>query len=123
MNYFIEPYKKYFVIKGRASKKQYWMFCLWYCVIIFALALFGTLSGTFFGDTNEELGYTGVLTYVFHFVSLIPILTLSARRMHDLDKSGWYIFVNCIPLVGGIWFLVLMLMPGTEGENRFGPKP
>ena len=64
--------------------------------------------------------------FIFLFYSLatlIPTLGVVVRRLHDVGKSGWFYFIGLIPVVGGIWLLVLMCTEGDHGENDYGPDP
>jgi uncharacterized membrane protein YhaH (DUF805 family) len=119
-NYFgwaILPYRKCFNYSGRASRKEYWLFQLFSIIFIYAtifsLALFHPL---------------GNVQYSFHFLALLIIvyiisnLAVTVRRLHDQDKSGWFIFINLIPL-GSLFMLYHMVKEGTKGDNRFGSDP
>ena len=93
---------------SRARRKEYWMF-----------ALFNIIFGFFlFMIDNSFVLYTVYLLAIF-----IPGLAVTVRRLHDLDKSGWWILINMIPIVGGIWFFILLCTDGTQGPNKYGPSP
>jgi uncharacterized membrane protein YhaH (DUF805 family) len=64
-----------------------------------------------------------VLLVIFYLAVLIPSIAVAVRRLHDQDKSGAYYFVNFIPYVGGLIFLILMVIEGTPGPNQYGPDP
>jgi uncharacterized membrane protein YhaH (DUF805 family) len=70
-----------------------------------------------------SLGIPGILLCLYALATFIPNLAVSVRRLHDQDKSGWWILIALVPLIGGIWLLVLYCMEGTRGPNRFGPDP
>ena len=53
----------------------------------------------------------------------LPGLSVMVRRLHDTNRSGWWYFISFVPVIGGIWLLVLMCLPGTEGRNDHGPDP
>ncbi|MNR34825.1 Inner membrane protein YhaI [compost metagenome] len=67
------------------------------------------------------LGYG--LLMLYGLGTMVPSLAVSVRRMHDIGKSGWTIFVAMIPLVGPIWILVLFFTEGDRGENYYGTDP
>lgn len=92
---------KYATFSGRASRSEYWFFVLF-------TALVGFISGIIAGVVGSD-----VLGYVIQAVFWIPGLAVSIRRMHDVDKSGWFVLV---PIYG----FVLAVTPGTVGSNRFG---
>lgn len=65
----------------------------------------------------------GFLYLLYVLAVFIPGFAVTIRRMHDLDKSGWWFFINFIPFIGFIWFFILLCTDGTPGPNRFGPSP
>ena len=103
-------FKKYFVLKGRASRSEYWYFYL------FSLILF--IIPYIIGGENADL-FIGLLFLIL----TIPSFTVSVRRLHDIDKSGWYVFIYLIPFVGGLIMLVMCASISTEGKNQFGEYP
>lgn len=118
MNWYLEALKKYAVFDGRARRKEYWFFILFYIIFALALVFIDGMTGTY----NEEYG-VGVLSGFFILAMLIPNIAVAVRRLHDTDRSGWWILISLIPLIGGIWFLVLMVLDGTPGQNQYGPDP
>ncbi len=118
MNWFIEVLKKYAVFNGRARRKEYWFFYLFYLIIFMVLAFLDGMTGSF----SKTVGI-GMLSGIFILAMIIPGLAVSVRRLHDTDRSGWWILISLIPLIGGIWFLVLMVLDGTSGQNQYGPDP
>ena len=69
---------------------------------------------------GENIGYLSTLYYV---AVIVPYLAVIFRRLHDTDRSGWWILIAFIPLVGIIVLLVFLILKGNEGDNRFGPDP
>jgi uncharacterized membrane protein YhaH (DUF805 family) len=118
MNWYLEALKRYAVFDGRARRKEYWFFILFYIIFALALVFVDGMTGTY----NEEYG-VGVLSGFFILAMLIPNISVAVRRLHDTDRSGWWILISLIPLIGGIWFLVLMVLDGTPGQNQYGPDP
>lgn len=116
MNYYLEALKKYAVIDGRARRKEYWFFVLFNIIIVIVLAIIDGMTGTL----DEESGW-GVLSGIYSLAVLIPSITVAIRRLHDTDRSGWWILISIIPLIGTIWFLALMVLDGTAGQNQYGP--
>ena len=103
-------FKKYFVLKGRASRSEYWYFYL------FSLILY--IIPFIIGGEDADI-FIGLLFLIL----TIPSITVSVRRLHDIDKSGWYVFIYLIPFVGGLIMLVMCASVGTEGKNQFGEYP
>ncbi len=111
MGWYIEVLKKYAVFSGRARRKEYWMFALFNTIVV------AILYGVFF------MLETMIPIIIYDLAILLPSLGVSIRRMHDLNKSGFWILISLIPFIGSIWFLVLTCLEGTRGDNRFGPDP
>ncbi|GHV82391.1 hypothetical protein AGMMS49991_09490 [Spirochaetia bacterium] len=116
--YFCAALKKYAVFTGRARRAEYWWFSLFYLIIMFVVVFISTFISTLYFISigmSEELGQ-GVGTIVQVLLSLLFFLPgwgVAIRRMHDVDKRGWFILVP-------IYSLVLALTEGTQGQNRFG---
>jgi uncharacterized membrane protein YhaH (DUF805 family) len=118
MSWYLEALKKYAVFSGRARRMEYWYFVLFNLIVAFVLALIDTLLGTTTGVSSF-----GLLSGIYSLAVLIPTLAVLVRRLHDIDRTGWWILINLIPLVGTIVLLVFALMPGTPGSNQYGPDP
>ena len=114
--------KEYANFSGRARRKEYWMFTLFYVIILIIAAVLDNVIGTAFnfGGTNMGYGWLYILIALAHF---IPALAVSVRRLHDLGKSGWNYLIGLIPLVGGIILLVWFCTNGQSGENKWGANP
>jgi len=112
MNYFIDVVKKYAVFDGRARRKEYWMFILFYALIYVALFVVEMLVGS-----------PGILVLIFALGMLLPGLGVTIRRLHDTSRSGWWFLIAFVPVVGGIVLLVFMCLDSTPGANAYGPNP
>ena len=111
--------RKYFVIKGRASRSEYWFLQL----LFTPLAMYvGFWSDPVSAGTIDPPPLYILSTIIVIFL-FIPAITSQIRRFHDRDKSGWFILINFIPFVGWIIALVMLLDKGTPGKNRFGEYP
>jgi len=110
MNYYFEVFKKYAVFKGRARRKEYWMFFLFNFIIALVLGLIEGLVG--FNSENDE----SVLASIYQLVVLVPSLAVGVRRMHDINKSGWNLIIP-------IYNIVLLCTDGTKGDNNYGSDP
>lgn len=117
MEWYIKCWKNYAVFQGRARRKEFWMFALINWVICIALSfLCGLLV--------DSLGTLAQVPYgIYALAILIPSLAVAVRRLHDINKSGWWYFIILIPLIGAIWFLVLLCTEGDKGDNKYGPNP
>ena len=118
MSWYLEALKKYAVFSGRSRRKEYWYFVLFNIIVAIVLAGIDALLGTFSSSSN-----IGLLSGIYSLAILIPSLAVTVRSLHDIDRSGWWIFINLIPLIGSIVLLVFAVMDGTPGSNRYGPNP
>ena len=118
MSWYLEVLKKYAVFSGRARRMEYWMFILFNIIITVVLALIDSLIGTF----SPQAG-VGLLGGLYALAVLIPSLAVTIRRLHDTGRSGWWIFISLIPVIGGIVLLIFMLLDSQPGENRYGANP
>jgi uncharacterized membrane protein YhaH (DUF805 family) len=117
MNWYFEVLKKYAVFSGRARRMEYWMFALFNSIISIVLAILDAALG--FSDK----GGGGPLGGLYSLAVLIPGLAVSVRRLHDIGRSGWWLFIGLIPCVGVIVLLVFMVQDSDPGENQYGPNP
>ena len=118
MSWYLEALKKYAVFHGRSRRAEYWYFVLFNLIVAIVLAGIDSLLGTFSSAQN-----IGLLSGIYSLAVLIPTLAVTIRRLHDIDRSGWWILINLVPLIGTIVLLVFALMDGTPGDNRYGPNP
>lgn len=118
MNYYLKVLKQYSNFKGRARRKEYWMFTI-FNIIFGGIAM--TLDSVF-GIAIEGVGY-GPLYGIYALVLFIPGLAVAVRRLHDIGKSGWMLLITLIPLIGVIWLLVLLLTDSNSEENLYGANP
>ena len=101
-----EPLRKYAEFSGRARRKEYWLFTLFYIIVLFGVASVSVAA-----------------LPLFWIVLLIPGAALTVRRLHDIDASGWWSLLLLIPVIGPIAIIVCACLDGTSGDNRFGADP
>lgn len=118
MNWFISAVRKYAVFDGRARRKEFWFYELFYFVFFIALAWIDRFTGTF--DVRNSVGF---LSGLFAIAMFLPSLGVTIRRLHDTDRTGWWLLMVFVPFIGLIWLLVLLVLEGTPGDNRFGRDP
>ena len=111
--------KKYFIIKGRASRSEYWFLQLLFTPLAMYVGFWSDPVSA--GTIDPPPLY--ILSTIIVILLFIPSITSQIRRFHDKDKSGWFIFINIVPLVGWLIVLVMLLDKGTPGKNRFGEYP
>jgi uncharacterized membrane protein YhaH (DUF805 family) len=112
MNWYLKVLKQYADFKGRARRKEYWMFVLFLYIFYAVCAGLDFLLGT----------YT-IISLLYMLAFLIPNLAVVVRRLHDVGKGGGWIFISCVPLIGAIWLLILLCSDSEQGNNRFGENP
>ena len=113
METYLDVLERYADFNGRARRKEYWTFYFYNVIISTSVVLLDIFL----------FGGTGVLTFIYMAAILVPSAAVTARRLHDIGKSGWMWLVNLIPFIGGIWFLVLTLTEGDQGPNQYGLDP
>lgn len=124
----IEWYKKvvfenYANFTGRARRSEYWYFRLTTAVIFLLFVILGVIVYAISDNGPLAIGIGYGLFILYALATLVPSLGVSIRRMHDIGKSGWTIFVGIIPFIGPIWVLVLLFTEGDRGANLYGPDP
>jgi uncharacterized membrane protein YhaH (DUF805 family) len=112
MNWYLDVLKKYAVFTGRARRKEYWMFALFNVIIAIAL---GIIEGI--------VGGPGVLGGLYGLAVLIPSIAVGVRRLHDTGRSGWWILIGLVPVIGFIVLIVFFTTDGQPGTNQYGPNP
>ena len=104
-----------FSFEGRINRKPYWIFLL----VVFISSIVATAIDM--ATTGDE---TGVASIILLIIILWPSLAIQVKRWHDRDKSGWWVLIGLIPIIGAIWaFVENGFLKGTEGSNRFGNDP
>jgi uncharacterized membrane protein YhaH (DUF805 family) len=105
--------ERYAEFRGRAPRSEFWWFALFCLLLNFAVGIVGAAS--------ETLG--GILNMIVALGLLIPSLAVSVRRLHDTDRTGWWLLLYLVPIVGVIVLIVFFVQRGTPGANRFGADP
>jgi uncharacterized membrane protein YhaH (DUF805 family) len=114
---FLEVFKKTFVFSGRARRKEYWMFILITTIISIVLTIVDMVLGL---DITED---TGLLSGLFSLILIIPSLSVTFRRLHDIGKSGWWILLSFIPIIGWLVLFIFSVLDSQSGTNKYGPNP
>ena len=114
MNWYTEVLKKYAVFHGRARRKEYWYFTLFFAIFYLGLEILASLIGDEAAD---------VIPVIYVLAVALPAIAVSVRRLHDTDRSGWFVLLSLIPLVGTIILIVFCAQDSTPGENQYGPNP
>jgi uncharacterized membrane protein YhaH (DUF805 family) len=118
MNYYVDVLRKYAVFSGRARRKEYWYFFLFNIIITVVLAVVDGATGTL----SPEAGI-GLLGGIYALAVLIPAIAVAVRRLHDTDRSGWWLLISLIPLIGAIVLIVFFATDSNPGNNQYGTNP
>ena len=104
-------FSNYVNFRDRACRSEYWY---WILFIVIAEIVAGII--------DQMLGMQ-IVSSLFGLVTIIPNIAVAIRRLHDLDRTGWWILLGFIPLIGWNILLIWYVTKGTDGPNRFGPDP
>ena len=118
MSWYMKVIKNYVGFSGRARRKEYWMFTLFNIIFCIVAVVLDNILGT----AIEGIGY-GLFYLLYGLAIILPSLAVTIRRLHDVGKSGWMIFISLIPFIGAIWLLILLVLDSNPGDNKYGPNP
>ncbi|MCU0376541.1 MAG: DUF805 domain-containing protein [Chitinophagaceae bacterium] len=122
MKWYLKVLKDFGNFRGRARRSEYWYFALFNFIFAIVAMLLDNLIGTTFDIEGVPIPY-GYIYLLYVLAVFIPGLAVAVRRLHDVGKSGWFLLIVLIPLIGAIWLLVLYFTEGQPGENKWGPNP
>ena len=115
MELMFQPFKKCFQFSGRARRKEFWLFYLLY--------ILGYMIGMFIVSNSLYANDVFIIVFLlFMFGLIIPAYTVTARRLHDIDRTAWWVLIYWIPF-GFLIIFILCCQEGTKGENQYGPDP
>ena len=112
MKWFNKAVSNYATFSGRARRSEFWYFNLFWMIFYFVAAV-----------VDGVIGSNGVVTVLLTLVLLLPGLAVTVRRLHDTGKSGWWILLYLVPIVGPIAMLVFLCTDSQPGHNAYGPNP
>ena len=118
LDYMKMPLQRYADFTGRSRRMEYWMFVLG-CILA---SIVTSIIDGILGMGGMIGGIYGPLTTLLILGTLVPSIACAVRRLHDQDKSGWFVLLGLIPLVNLV-LLVFMFLEGTKGDNQYGPDP
>jgi uncharacterized membrane protein YhaH (DUF805 family) len=118
MNWYFEVFRKYATFSGRARRKEYWFFVLFNILAMVAFSIIDAAIGTY----NVEAGI-GVLSGIYLLIALLPGLAVAVRRLHDTGRTGWWLLISLVPIIGALVLLAFLIFDSTPGDNEYGPNP
>ena len=118
MSWYLKALKNYVGFNGRARRREYWFFTLFSFLMTIALSI---LDLIIFNLSSETV--LGMFTGAYALAVIIPTLAVTFRRLHDTGKSGWWLLINFVPMIGSLIFIVLLLLDSQPGENQYGSSP
>ncbi len=111
-SYFVEYLtKNYLTFDGRVSRRQYWMFVLFFVLVGFIIGLIGGI-----------IPILSIFSLLYTLALVVPSVGLGIRRLHDLGLSGWFLLIALIPYVGSLFLVILFSIPGENKANEYGDK-
>ena len=120
MDQLILPLKRYAQFDGRANRREYWMFQL-FMLIVSVVLMVPMITALVM--QSDGLGIASIILFVlFWLATLLPVIAVTVRRLHDCNQSGWLFLLALVP-GGGIVIMIFSLLPGTPQENVYGPVP
>lgn len=120
MSYYLAALRKYGIFAGRARRKEYWVFLIVTVIIGFIADWIDHRLGI---AGRYIYGLYGPVYFFYIIAVFLPTFAVTVRRLHDLNKSGYWALIYLIPVMGWIWLFIMLSFRGTKGANRFGPDP
>ena len=118
MEWALLPFRRYAEFTGRTRRKEYWSFVLLLFVVSLVIGFIEGMLGL-----SGMVGTYGPLSWLFLLIVLIPSIAVGVRRFHDLGKSGWWILIGIVPILGALVLIFFFVQEGEKGPNEYGPDP
>lgn len=122
MNHYINVLKKYATFSGRATRSEYWYFVLIYSITYTILMGIDLAIGTFNQELMDKGSFLGFLSTTYSLILFLPSLAVTVRRLHDINKSGWWVLFIFVPIIGFI-LLLIYLCTNSKEDNKYGVNP
>ena len=117
MNWYLEVLRKYAVFDGRARRTEFWLFFLFNCIIALVLSIIEAIVGI------TSIAGASIFGSLYMLAVFIPYLAVGVRRLHDTGRSGWWMLISFVPIIGSIVLLVFFVQDSQDGHNQYGPNP
>ena len=112
MNWYISVLKNYIEFSGRAHRTEYWMFFLFHMIVTFVIAF-----------VEGMVGSPGFLSMIYALAVMLPSIGVGVRRLHDTGRTGWWLLIAFLPVIGAIVLLVFLVLDTEAGDNQYGSDP
>ncbi|MFB9994301.1 DUF805 domain-containing protein [Deinococcus oregonensis] len=120
MSEFLTMFRRFKDFSGRSRRREYWISTLIFQLILIGLSRLEMVLDLNFGVPEVE---EGPLVLLYNVILFIPVLALNIRRLHDVGRSGWWLFMSLVPLVGWLVLLNFFVREGEARSNKWGPNP
>ena len=112
-----EMFSKYCVFSGRTSRADFWWAVLGYIILSIIVGfVVGLIAAAFGADTNSV---STTFSYIWYLATILPVLGMQARRLHDINKSAWFLLLCLIPFIGSIILIVFYCLPAVDKDNSY----
>jgi uncharacterized membrane protein YhaH (DUF805 family) len=118
MSWYLKALSSYATFSGRSRRREYWLFALFNVIVIIGLMVVDGLIGTLAAD-----GSIGLLSGIYVLGVIIPSIAVGVRRLHDIGRSGWWLLINLIPVIGGLVIFIFSILDSQPETNKYGPSP
>ena len=118
MIWYLKALTNYTEFGGRARRKEYWFFILFNILISIAFTIIDGVTGLYSIETG-----VGLFSGIYSLAILVPSIAVGVRRLHDTNRSGWWLLISFIPLIGAIILIVFLASDSNSEENQYGPNP
>jgi len=118
MNWYLKALTNYTEFGGRARRKEYWFFILFNILISIAFTIIDGVTGLYSIETG-----VGLFSGIYSLAILVPSIAVGVRRLHDTNRSGWWLLISFIPLIGAIILIVFLASDSNPEENQYGQNP
>jgi len=112
MHWYLEVLRQYAVFGGRSRRTEFWTFMLFHLIVLLFLRIIDGVFGT-----------SGAISSIYALGALLPLIAVSVRRLHDTDRSGWWLLAVFFPFLGVVVLLLFMAQESDPKSNEYGPSP
>lgn len=122
MKWYFKVLKQYADFNGRARRKEYWYFFLINFLITFTFGFLTSLSGSV-ASNSAIITFSSMFIGIYSLAIFLPSIAVGVRRLHDTNRSGWWILIGLIPFIGALILIFFFVQDSQPGTNKYGPNP